>query len=168
MMLQNHWNQESMNNFWSMPGINQTTDRNKVDSKINESVVGYDQECNNNVKILDANYAPVDLNEVAQDQTHFTVEERDQLKILLLQYVDALDQHQGKWKGPPVSFQLKEGYKSFNAKPHWIPHSLIVKKEVDRLVAKGFLSPVKSAEWASLTFAIPEKDQPIKVVTDFQ
>ena len=39
---------------------------------------------------------------------------------------------------------------------------------MDRLVAEGVQSPVKSAEWASPTFTIPKKDQTIRVVTDFQ
>ena len=161
MMPRDYWNQESISSFWSRLGINQAPDGDKIDSKINKSVVGFDQEYNNNVKILDANYAPVDLNEISQDQTHLTVKERDELKSLLLHHAEAFDQHCGKWKGPPVSFKLKEGYKPFNAKPYQIPHSLTatLKKEVDRLVAEGVLSPVKSAEWASPTFAIPKKDQ---------
>ena len=85
--------------------------------------------------------------------------------MLLLRHAEAFDQHQGQWKRPLASFQIKEGYK-----PYMTPHALTttLKKEIDRLVAEGVLSPVKLVEWSSPTFAIPTKNQTIGVVLDFR
>ena len=54
---------------------------------------------------------------------------------------DLFDGTLGDWKTEPVSFELKEGAKSYQGRPNPVPkvHKQTTKKECDRLVELGVL-----------------------------
>jgi len=51
-----------------------------------------------------------------------------------------------------------------------IPHSIkpVLKKEVDKLVKIGLLSPNKDSKWTAPSFVIPKKDGTIRFISDFR
>ena len=89
---------------------------------------------------------------------------------MLQKHASSFQGKKGEWTGPPVSFKMIDGAKPFNARPYRIPQSLYetLKKEINRLVDEKVLKPIKSLEWACPTFAIPKKDNTIRVVSDLR
>ena len=98
-------------------------------------------------KILDANYEKIPLEDVVAEQSHLSEKERQLLLSQLRKNISVLECKRGKWIGKNVSFKLKQGTLSHCAKPYRIPQSLkgTLKKEIDRLVKEGVLSPVESS-----------------------
>ena len=145
-----YWSKRFMDNFW--------IEKNEK------------QECYKNVEILDAKYEIPDLNEIASSQLHLPTEGRDKLARLFEDCTALFQARPGKWKGTPIDIELKEGARPQHSPPYRIPqaHMKALRKEIDRLVQLGVLSPVKEAEWASPTFCIPKKDQTIRLLHDFR
>ena len=75
-------------------------------------------------RILDADYHKANINDVTAEAVHSTPEEQKQLNFLLKRHEDLFDGQLGKWNGPPINFELKEGAKPYHAKPFPIPKSL--------------------------------------------
>jgi len=92
-------------------------------------------------RILDADYHAANLEKVAAESKHLTLDEQVQLFNLLRQYEYLFDGTLGKWKGRPVDIELKDDVKPYHAKPYPIPHSLktTTRKECDRLCKLGVL-----------------------------
>ena len=97
-------------------------------------------------------------------------EGRDKLARLFEDCTALFQARPGKWKGTPIDIELKEGARPQHSPPYRIPqaHMKALRKEIDRLVQLGVLSPVKEAEWASPTFCIPKKDHTIRLLHDFR
>jgi hypothetical protein len=89
---------------------------------------------------------------------------------VLLKFELLFDGTLGDWKLPPVSFELKEGMKSYHGRPYPIPHKrkVILMKEIKRLCNIGVLEWPPSSQWASLTFIIPKKDSIVHIISDFR
>jgi hypothetical protein len=73
----------------------------------------------------------------------------------------------------PISLQLMDpNCKPFHACAYTVPRSveqqLKQSKEIVRLVYIGVLEENYSSEWAAPSFAIPNKNGTIRVVTDFR
>ena len=68
----------------------------------------------------------------------------------------------------PINIKIKAEAKPFHTKSYRIPHSiyLALKKEVNRLVDIGFLSPNPNSHWASPSFAIPKKEGNIRFISN--
>jgi len=79
---------------------------------------------NRQARILDNDYHAADLEKVASDCKHLTLDEQMQLLHLLRKYEYLFDGTLGAWTGRPVDVELKEGVKPYHAKPYPIPHSL--------------------------------------------
>ena len=62
-------------------------------------------------KILDAKYAPADLNTVIQACRHLMEDEKSQLHALLHKYEHLFDGTLGTWNNKPYNIELKEGAK---------------------------------------------------------
>ena len=60
-------------------------------------------------KILDAKYAPADLNVVIQASRHLSDDEKNQLHALLKKYEHLFDGTLGTWNNKPYNVELKEG-----------------------------------------------------------
>jgi hypothetical protein len=76
----------------------------------------------------------------------------------------------GDWKVPPVSFELKEGMKSYHGWPYPIlnKHKAVLMKEIKWLCNVGVLEWQPSAQWVLPTFIIPKKDSTVRTISDFR
>ena len=112
-------------------------------------------------RIPDADYHKANVDEVTAEAVHLTPEEQQQLNFLLKRHEDLFDGQSGKWNGPPVDFELKEGIKPHHAKPFPIPKSLeeATRKECERLCKNGVLGKINWSEWAAPTFVRPKKNK---------
>ena len=64
-------------------------------------------------RILDAKYAPADLNKVAAENGDLSVAEQKKLLALLKKYESLFDGSLGRWKGTEYKIQLKDDAKPF-------------------------------------------------------
>jgi hypothetical protein len=154
--------------FWTSQKIKNvaTTWRNQnsktAETKINEEL--------HLAEIKPADYKPTNIEEVIQQQTHLTSEERDQLHSVLLDFQDLFKGQKGNYNGEPITPELLPGSKPFYAKPFSIPKAYQQEtcNEIARLESIGLLTKVPAAEWAAPTFIIPKTDQTVRVITDFR
>ena len=72
-------------------------------------------------KILDAKYAPADLNAVIQACRHLTEDEKSQLHALLSKYEHPFNGTLGTWNNKPYNIKLKEGAKPYHSRPFPVP-----------------------------------------------
>ena len=121
-------------------------------------------------KILDAKYAPADLNAVVQVCRHLTEDEKSQLHALLHKYEHLFDGTLGTWNNKPYNIELKEGAKPYHSRPFPVPkiHERTLKVELDRLVKLGVLKQINDREWAAPTFIISKKDATVRFISDFR
>jgi hypothetical protein len=68
-------------------------------------------------EILPAECKPVNIEDVIKQQTHLSVEEQEQLQIVLFEYRDLFKGQCGKYNGDPVSLELISGSKPYYGKP---------------------------------------------------
>ena len=111
-------------------------------------------------KILNAKYAPADLNAVIQACRHLTEDEKSQLHALLSKYKHLFD----------GNIKLKEGAKPYHSRPFLLPkiHERTLKVELDRFVKLGVLKQIIDSEWAAPTFIILKKDATVRFISDFR
>jgi hypothetical protein len=126
-------------------------------------------------KILDAEYKTASLDDVIKTCENLHVEEQHQLKALLQKYEHLFDGTLGEFnmEQMPISLQLMDpNCKSIHARAYTVPRSveqqLQHSKEIVRLVDIGVLEEYYNFEWASPSFAIPKKNETIRVVTNFR
>ena len=120
-------------------------------------------------KILDAKYAPADLNAVVQACRHLTEDEKSQLHALLHKYKHLFDGTLGTWNNKPYNIELKEGAKPYHSRPFPVPkiHERTLKVKLDRLIKLGVLKRINDSEWATPTFIISKKDATVRFISDF-
>jgi hypothetical protein len=92
------------------------------------------------------------------------------LLVLLLKFEELFDGMLGDWKLPPVSFELKEGAKSYHGRPYPIPkiHKATLMKEINRLISIGVLKWQPLSKWALPSLIIPKKDHTMRTISDFR
>jgi hypothetical protein len=123
------------------------------------------------VKILDAKYEKADLSAIIRENcSHLTASDREKLLSVQLKFESLFDGTLGDWKLPPVSFELKEGMKSYHGRPYPIPHKhkVVLMKEIKWLCDIGVLEWQPSLQWASRIFIIPKKDSTERTISDFR
>jgi hypothetical protein len=132
-------------------------------------------EYSRTTKILDAEYKPSSLDDVINTCENLHVDEQHQFKTLLHKYQHLFDGTLGEFNMEPISLQLMDpNCKPIHAHAYTVPRSveqqLLQSKEIVRLVDIGVLEEDYSSEWASMfpSFAIPEKNGTIRVVTNFR
>ena len=80
------------------------------------------QEASKRIKeILDAKYAPANLEEIAANCTNLNNEQQDDLHTLLKKYESLFDGTLGHWKGEDYDIELKKGATPYHARPFPIP-----------------------------------------------
>eukprot|EP00804_Cyclotella_cryptica_P020531 CCRYP_003381-RA/>CCRYP_003381-RA protein AED:0.33 eAED:0.44 QI:0/0/0/1/0/0/3/0/548 len=96
--------------------------------------------------------------------------EQARLLELLQEFEELFSGKLGDWDCKRVSLQLKEGTQPYHGRPFPIPkkHIEITKREVQRLCDLGVLKWQEDSEWASPTFIIPQKENTVRVVSDFR
>ena len=94
------------------------------------------------------------------DCKHLNPDEQNQLLEVLFEFEDLFSGTLGDWNTEPVSFELKEGSKSFQGKALPIPqkHKVTVRTEVDRLCKIEVLEWQPTSEWAAPLFIQPKKN----------
>lgn len=121
-------------------------------------------------RILEAKYEAADLDEIADNATHITPEERDMLRAVLYKHKTLFDGTLGQWKGEDLKIELKPDAKPYHARAFPIPkiHTEVLKTEVERLCGLGVLKKVNRSEWAAPTFIVPKKDKSVRFISDFR
>ena len=75
------------------------------------------------VRILDANYKKADLQAIVNDNcTHLNSNDQKKLLELITEFEPLFDGTLGAWKTTPVTFELKEGVKTYHGRTFPIPH----------------------------------------------
>ncbi len=120
--------------------------------------------------ILDAKYAPADLEQVVKDCEELTSEQKGKLLLKLKQFTTLFDGTLGTWRTDPIDLELKPDAKPYYAKPWPVPHVHLatLKDEVERLVDIGVLTEETSSPWGAPTFIVPKKDGTVRFLTDFR
>lgn len=120
--------------------------------------------------ILDAKYAPADLDQVVAECTHLASEEQQQLRALLEKHSTLFDGTLGKWRDEPYDVKLRPDAEPYHARAYPIPRAYedTLKLEVDRLCDVGVLKKVNRSQWAAPTFIIPKKDGTVRFISDFR
>ena len=71
------------------------------------------------VYILDAKYEKTDLQSVVRtNSTHLSLQDQNELLEFLTEFEELFDQSLGDRKTESVSFELKEGTKSYHGRPY--------------------------------------------------
>ena len=117
------------------------------------------QETNEVRKILESKYEEANLEELVASLTYLNRDQQFELLLVMNEHKPMFAGKVGQWKGPPINIQLKDNFKPRHAKAYRVPHAYlqVFKKEIERLVEIGTLSPVIQSEWASPTFFIPKR-----------
>ena len=124
-----------------------------------------------NYKIIkDAAYKQPDLNDVAAAQTHLKESQRSILLHILNKHKAIFKAKRGHWSGQDVEIELKADATPYHARAYRVPEAYKkpLRKEIERLEKEGVLKQVKQSMWASPTFAIPKKNDTIRVISDFR
>jgi hypothetical protein len=112
-------------------------------------------------KILDADYKPAILEDVAQMCENLNSEEQHQLLQLLQKYEHFFDGTLGEFNMDPIGLGLIDPrVKPVHARPYTVPTTVEqqLHTEIAGLVDIGVLEEVYASEWASPTFAISKKE----------
>jgi hypothetical protein len=126
-------------------------------------------------EILDSEYKPASLDDFIKTCENVHIEEQHQLEILLQKYEHLFDGTLEESNMEPISLQLMDP----NCKPIHVRAYTVLRSveqqfhhsmEIVRLVDIGVLEEDYSSEWSSLfpSFAIPKKNETIRVVTHFR
>lgn len=120
--------------------------------------------------ILESKYEKQDVVQVAQDQQHLTQEQRDQLQKVLEEFPTLFNGELGRYPHTKVHLELEPDAKPVHQRPYSVPHrdQEVFKKELDRLVQIGVLSPIGATEWAAPSFISPKKDGRVRWISDFR
>lgn len=120
-------------------------------------------------EILPADYQPVNITDMVEQQTRLSPQEQQQLLHTLLDFAELFQGRCGKFNGDPIELDLIAGSKPYYGRPFSIPKAYEqVTKNKKRLVSLKLLSPVTSSEWAAPTFIIPKKNNTVCIITDFR
>ena len=127
----------------------------------------YDPTCYA-LEILDAKYGEVSTDDVADQLTHLTADQRHDLKILFRDFTKLFDGTLGMYPHRKFHIDLIPGAKPKHSRPYAIPriHLAAFKKELDRLVGIKVLSSTGASKWGSPTFITPKKDNTVRWVSD--
>jgi len=125
---------------------------------------------NRALHILDAEYSPSDVTQVANSASSLDTKERSLLVSVLENHQKLFDGALGKFNGPPITLELKPGVEPVQARPFPVPHSRreVFYKELKRLIGLGVLDKNSGSQWGSPSFIIPKKNGQVRFLTDFR
>jgi hypothetical protein len=145
------------------------------DATIDDSYYIHDTPCLEEAaerikQILDAKYAPANIDELTTKCTYLTLQQQEDLNFLLKKYESLFDGSLGTWKGESYDIELRSDATPYHARAFPIPriHEQTLRHEVDRLCQIGVLKKVNRSEWAAPTFIIPKKDGSVRFISDFR
>lgn len=90
--------------------------------------------------------------------------------LVMGRYADLFTDGVGLIKGPPARLHIKDGATPRFCKARNVPFALLdkVSAELDRLVARGIISPVSYAEWATPIVPVLKGDGTVRICGDFK
>jgi len=113
----------------------------------------------------------VSVDEVVQQQSHLTVEQREDLYKLLSQYDKLFDGTLGRYPKRQFHIDLKEDAVPYHCKgPYSVPsvNLPVLKEELKQQAKDGVLERVAESEWGMPMMVIPKKNGSIRTVDDFR
>ena len=134
----------------------------------------FGQEENYAVSIMDSKYEKQDLKQVAMNQIHLSMKQREALSDVLNKFPSLFEGKLGHWPDSKVTVELKENAVPFHCKRAYpIPHIHVptLKKEVDRLVKADVIELVDgmhAGPWCAPSFIVPKKDGRVRFITDYR
>jgi hypothetical protein len=119
-------------------------------------------------EILDAKHGEVSTDDVDDQLTHLDDKQKQDLKVLLKDFTKLFDGTLKVYLHKNFHINLVPGGGPKHSQPYAIPciHLIAFKKELDRLVQIGVLSPHGASKWGSPTFVTPNKDSNVCWVSD--
>jgi hypothetical protein len=107
---------------------------------------------------------------VVSKQTHLTLNEREKLLNVLIDFQALFQGKEGNCNTAPIQLELIPGCKPFYRKPFSIPkaYQQVTKDEIAQLERIGLLTKVTASKGAAPTFIIPKKKQTVHIITDFR
>ncbi len=129
----------------------------------------YDPTCYA-VKILNARYETVEVDEVINQLNHLNTEQKEDLRKVLKEHTKLFDGTLGVYPHRKFHINLVPGAIAKQARPYPMPviHLSAFKKKLLHLVKIGILSPQGASEWASPTFITPKIDGRVRWVSDLR
>jgi hypothetical protein len=120
--------------------------------------------------ILDAKYDGATPEEVAEQQKHLTVTQREDIRRLVAKYPKLFSNELRLYPHRKIHLEIDPAAIPKHFRPYSVAraHLDVFKKELDRLVGIGVLRPCGATEWAAPTMVIPKKDKTVRVVSDFR
>jgi hypothetical protein len=111
------------------------------------------------LEILDAKYGEVSTDDVVDQLTHLNKKQKQDLKILLIDFSKLFNGTLGVYPHKKFHIDLVPGARPKHSRPYAIPciHLAAFKKELDRLAQLGVLSPQGASKWGSPTFVTPKR-----------
>jgi hypothetical protein len=121
-------------------------------------------------QILESKYEGANTEDVANQQTHLTPEQRADLAKLLSEFPQLFSGKLGLYPHRKVHLEVDPNAKPVYARPYSVAHNHqeMFRHEIDRLVEIGVLEPCGATDWAAPTFAVPKKDGGVRIVSDFR
>jgi hypothetical protein len=122
------------------------------------------------VRILDSKYEKADLDQVAADAEDLDEHQQKKLLSLLKDFEDLFDGTLGKWNTDPIDIETKPDHKPSSARYYPVPkiNKATFKKELQRLVEIGVLTPVQQSEYGTPVFIISKKEGTVRFLTDYR
>jgi hypothetical protein len=121
-------------------------------------------------EILDAKYGEVSTDHVVDQLTHINKKQKQELKVLLKEFTKPFNGTLGVYPHKKFHIDLVPGARSKHSRPNVILciHLAAFKKELDRSVRLGVLSPQGASKWGSSTFVTPKKNNTVCWVSNLQ
>ncbi len=129
----------------------------------------YDPSCYAS-EILDAKYGEVSMDDVVDQLTHINDRQKQDLEVLSKDFTKLFDGTLGMYQHKKFHIDLIPSTQPKHSQPYAIPciHLAVFKKELDRFVQIGVLSPQGASKWGSPTFVTPKKDNAICFVSNLR
>ncbi|XP_026562549.1 uncharacterized protein K02A2.6-like [Pseudonaja textilis] len=89
---------------------------------------------------------------------------------LVRDFQEVFDNSLGKYRGPPISFNLNPNVAPIRLKPRRVPFALKPKidEQLDKLVAQGVLEPIDHARWETPIVTPIKPDGSIRICGDYK
>ncbi|XP_017472395.1 PREDICTED: uncharacterized protein LOC108363521 [Rhagoletis zephyria] len=98
------------------------------------------------------------------------IEESPTIKHILGKFEHLFSKELGKFRGEPVSLQVKDNIQPIRLPARRIPIAIrsLVETELDRLCAQGIFEPVEYSDWATPIVPVLKSDGTIRICGDYK
>jgi hypothetical protein len=121
---------------------------------------------------LDAKHAPVSAQQIIQQSSHLSLQEKSLLLPMLQKHKQWFNGTLGKWKDVMFDIELKDKdcapVVAKRAHPVLRAQEKTLRLEIDGLVKPGALQRINRSKWAAPSFLIPKKDLTVRFISDLR